>query len=146
MYLVSFVLVLLFLVSVFFSITLHSAHDSFLMKYLSDFLGFDKAPDTSVEKYREEIRMGLYPPEIHPKEKTDEESSAVLVLPWTYCPTPDDPVACLHLVEELMHLIIILITVRWIHNFSRSALQVDIFRPNSVFLHPLGNAVTDSKQ
>ena len=67
--------------------------------------------------------MGLYPPEIHFKEKTDAESSAMLVLPWTYCPTLDDPVACLHLVEELVHLIIILITVRWIHNFSRSALQ-----------------------
>ena len=43
----------------------------------------------------------------------DEELPAEkeLVLPWTYCPA-QDPAICLNLVEELMHLIIILITVR----------------------------------
>jgi hypothetical protein len=83
------------------------------MHYSTDFLGFENAPNTRVAKYREEIRQGLYPSEIHSNEKIDEESSVRLVLPWTYCPAPDDPETCLHLIEELMHLIINLITVRW---------------------------------
>ena len=83
------------------------------MNYSTDFLGFDNAPNTRVATYREEIRQGLYPSEIHSNEKIDEESSVRLVLPWTYCPAPDDPETCLHLIEELMHLIINLITVRW---------------------------------
>ena len=84
-----------------------------LMNNSTDFLGFDKAPNTRVAKYREEIYQGLYPSEINSNEKTDEESSVRLVLPWTYCPAPDDPEICLHLIEELMRLIIVLITVRW---------------------------------
>jgi hypothetical protein len=85
---------------------------SFIVIYSIDFLGFDKAPNKRIAKYREEINSGLYPSEIQSNQKTDEESSAELVLPWTYCPAPDDPATCLSLVDELMHLIIILITVR----------------------------------
>ena len=61
--------------------------------------------------------MGLYPPEMNAindddAADDDEESPAEeLVLPWTYCPAQDLAI-CLNLVEELMHLIIILITVR----------------------------------
>lgn len=88
-----------------------------LMNNSTDFLGFDKAPNARVAKYREEIYQGLYPSEINSNEKTDEESSVRLVLPWTYCPAPDDPEICLHLIEELMRLIIVLITVRWTPQF-----------------------------
>jgi hypothetical protein len=111
------------------------------MYYSSDFLGFDKAPNTRVAKYREEIYQGLYPSEFS-NEKTDEESSAGLVLPWTYCPAPDDPVTCLHLVEELMHLIIVLITVRW------TPVSVAVMTSFVLTLLPsiLGNAVAGPKQ
>lgn len=75
-----------------------------------DFLGFEVAPTASVDQYKNEIERGLYPPEIEGAEETDE-SSREIVLPWTsYCPAPD-PSTCMALVQELLHLIILLITV-----------------------------------
>ena len=71
-----------------------------------DFLGFDKAPNANVDQYKTETLMGLYPPEIA---STDGESSTELNLPWTYSPA-QDAAACMSLVEELLHFIIILIT------------------------------------
>ena len=84
-----------------------------------DFLGFDKAPNSNIERYKQELGMGLYPPELEEKKEEDEEGmeegddekpSTKLVLPWTYCPVTD-PEMVLRLVDELLHLIIILITV-----------------------------------
>jgi len=85
-----------------------------------DFLGFEKAPNSNVERYKQELGKGLYPPELEEKKEEDEEDmeeegddekpSTKLVLPWTYCPVTD-PEMVLRLVDELLHLIIILITV-----------------------------------
>ena len=87
-----------------------------------DFLGFEKAPTSNVERYKQELGMGLYPPELEEKKEVEEEDmemeeededetlSPKLVLPWTYCPVTD-PEMVLRLVDELLHLIIILITV-----------------------------------
>ena len=76
---------------------------------LFDFLGFGKAPNDNAEKYRDEVNSGLYPCE-HATEKASDETSTEIVLPWTYCPAPDDPAACFHLVDEFMRFILILIT------------------------------------
>lgn len=73
-----------------------------------DFLGFEKAPTANVDQYKNELSKGLYPPEI--EADVSDESFPELVLPWTYCPAPD-PTTCLNLVQELMHIIILLITV-----------------------------------
>jgi hypothetical protein len=76
-----------------------------------DFLGFETAPTVNVEKYKTEIGLGLYPPEIkRADDVTVDVSTPELILPWTYCPAPD-PATCLALVQELLHLIILLITV-----------------------------------
>ena len=87
-----------------------------------DFLGFQKAPDANPEQYHHQVRMGLYPPEIqatidNDNDDADDDSSTLEelvppepVLPWTYTST-HDPSTRLNLVEELLHLIIILITV-----------------------------------
>jgi len=65
-----------------------------------DFLEFEKAPTSNVER-----RGGRH------SMKGDEKPSTKLVLPpWTYCPVTD-PEMVLRLVDELLHLIIILITV-----------------------------------
>jgi hypothetical protein len=73
-----------------------------------DFLGFGKAPTADIHRYKNEVRQGLYPPEICADET--DESSPEIGLPWTYCPAPD-PLTCLALVQELLHLIILLISV-----------------------------------
>ena len=77
---------------------------------LFDFLGFGKAPNENVEKYRDGVNSGLYPCELNATEKAGNETSTEIVLPWTYCPAPDDPAAFFHLVDEFMRLILILIT------------------------------------
>ena len=67
--------------------------------------------------------MGLYPPEMSAAadgagtDVADDGGAPPAerrtVLPWTYCPA-HDAATCLTLVEELLHLIIILITVRMV--------------------------------
>ena len=81
-----------------------------------DFLGFEKAPDANVDRYKQELGMGLYPPEMEEtkdemEEEMEDDSTEEIVLPWTYCPVATDPATVLRLVDELLHLIIILITV-----------------------------------
>lgn len=82
-----------------------------------DFLGFEKAPNANVDRYKQELGMGLYPPEIEEtkeeemEEEMEDDSTEEIVLPWTYCPVATDPATVLRLVDELLHLIIILITV-----------------------------------
>ena len=63
-----------------------------------DFAGFAKAPDSDITRYKEEVKIGLYPPE-----KDDE-------VPWTYSPAKDSTISSLSLLEEVLHLLIILIT------------------------------------
>lgn len=73
-----------------------------------------------MDLYKSQVRMGLYPSELNDagyeeeeKMKNDDEGElpeGKHVLPWTYCPAKDRA-TCLNLVEELLHLIIILITV-----------------------------------
>lgn len=85
-----------------------------------DFLGFEKAPSANVDRYKQEIALGWYPPEIDNVKEDDGTEEGVgsslaaeteVVLPWTYSPATD-PATYLTLVSELLHLIIILITVR----------------------------------
>ena len=79
-----------------------------------EFLGFSSAPHANVDKYMQEIQMGLYPSEI---KDLDNEKSQVAALPWSNC-LVEDPVLCMSLVEELLHLIIILITASTIWRHS----------------------------
>jgi hypothetical protein len=104
-----------------------------------DFLGFGKAPTANVALYKNELSKGLYPPEI--EADVTDESLPELVLPWTYCPAPD-PSTCLALVQELMHIIILLITVS-------NAMLIPIMFPVVAETLPfatisLGNATTES--
>ena len=84
-----------------------------------DFLGFDKAPDGDVERYKREVQMGLYPAEIRAaydtkeKQKDEQMVESMTVLPWTYSPA-SDPTTCIVLLEELLHLIIIVSTCPWV--------------------------------
>jgi len=73
-----------------------------------DFLGFRKAPDTDVERYRREINEGLYPAEINSSSEK-HGSPGIPNLPWTSSPAKD-VTTLLVVVEELLHLVIILIT------------------------------------
>ena len=80
-----------------------------------NFLGFQKAPNTNVDRYKEEIKAGMYPPEVSTPDDDDESSETSAadepVLPWTYSPTQDSA-TYVNLVEELLHTVIVLITVR----------------------------------
>lgn len=72
---------------------------------LFDFLGFDKAPNVNVEKYRDKVNS-----ELNATKKAGDETLTQIVLPWTYCPAPDDPAAYFHLVHEIMRFVLTLIT------------------------------------
>lgn len=72
-----------------------------------DFLGFSKAPNTDVDRYMQEVQMGLFPAEIDPTNKGQLSESPIL--PWTFTPAKDST-TFFFLVEELLHLFIILIT------------------------------------
>ncbi len=67
-----------------------------------DFAGLVPGVKLYEEKYWNEIKDGLYPPE----KQMDNESKT---LPWTYSPT-DDPVRCKSMLEEFFHTLIILVT------------------------------------
>lgn len=112
-----------------------------------DFLGFVKAPNGDVDRYKREVDRGLYPPEIDDtQEGSDDGSSGQPVLPWTFCPSADAS-TCLQLVEELLHLIIILITVRTAHPACMSS-YFDLLFPYcslpDLLVLVAGNAVTES--
>ena len=93
-----------------------------------DFLGYEKAPTSDVDQYKKEVQMGLYPREIEvaddDDDSDDESTPKEPVLPWTYSPATD-PAFCMGLVNELLHLIIILVTVR--SQEARSALRLLLF-------------------
>lgn len=120
-----------------------------------DFLGFEKAPNTNVDRYNSEIKMGLYSGEqtvvMEADDNMDEGRDEPQVLPWTYCPATD-PVIILKMVNELLHLIIILITVRRIPDDTCFLLSSSCLKVCSLFfvvnncLHPLGIAVAKPKR
>ena len=87
----------------------------FTSQRVFDFLGFQKAPNANVDRYKEEIKAGMYPPEVNTPdddgESSDTSTSDEPVLPWAYSPTQDSA-TYVNLVEELLHTVIILITVR----------------------------------
>lgn len=68
---------------------------------LFDFLGFAKAPDTDVSSYCNEVNDGLYPAE--------QDSRTGILLPYSYTPARDTS-SFLSLLDELLHLLLILIT------------------------------------
>ncbi len=83
-----------------------------------DFAGFGKAPNADIVRYSDEVRRGLYSGESSsassPGDNDLEGSGAGgdngrLVLPWTYTPAKEASV-CLALLEELLHLLIVLMT------------------------------------
>lgn len=82
---------------------------------LFDFVGLKKAPNADVERYKQEIERGMYPGELPGPDEEQKESESCptprLVLPWTYSPVHDPP-ALLKLVDEFLHIIILLVTVR----------------------------------
>lgn len=65
----------------------------------------ENAPSSDVQRYSREVQAGLYPKEI----TSQETSTNFDVIPWTYSPAKDFATA-ISLVEELLLLIIILIT------------------------------------
>ncbi|KAL3922278.1 MAG: hypothetical protein SGILL_002291 [Bacillariaceae sp.] len=69
---------------------------------LFDFCGLAKAPDADVNRYLDEVDKGLYF-----AEKGSEEAGDEFLLPSTYSPAKDAG-ACLLLLEEFLHTMIIL--------------------------------------
>jgi hypothetical protein len=79
---------------------------------LFDFLGFAKAPNSNIHRYKEELVAGLYNPEIK-KEATNHAMEQIeecdIVLPWTYSPAKD-VASSLALLEGFLYLLIVLVT------------------------------------
>jgi hypothetical protein len=79
---------------------------------LFDFLGFAKAPNSNIHRYKEELVAGLYDPELkteaisHTMEVIEEGD---MVLPWTYT-AAKDVTSSLALLEDFLHLLIVLVT------------------------------------
>lgn len=71
---------------------------------LFDFLGFAKAPQANAGLYREQIAAGLYS-----AEKKEEGEGVDLEFPWTYS-LAKDVSSSLSMLEEFLHLLIILMT------------------------------------
>ncbi|KAL3922161.1 MAG: hypothetical protein SGILL_002354 [Bacillariaceae sp.] len=69
---------------------------------LFDFCGLAKAPDADVNRYLDEVQKGLYS-----SEKGSEEMGDDFLLPSTYSPARDAG-ACLLLLEEFLHTVIII--------------------------------------
>jgi len=69
---------------------------------LFDFCGLAKAPDTDINRYLDEVEKGLYP-----AEKNSEEIGNDFGMPSTYSPARDSA-ACLLLLEEFLHAMIII--------------------------------------
>ena len=76
-----------------------------------DFVGFDLAPPTDLDRYVGEIRSGMYPAEIKALEKEGGISSAssTPAMPWSYTPARDSSHE-MSLLGELLHLFIIMIS------------------------------------
>jgi len=69
---------------------------------LFDFLGFSNAPMANKEMYQQQVESGLYPEEIR-------ELEPVIVYPWTFT-AASEVSYCLPLLEEFLHLLIVLLT------------------------------------
>eukprot|EP00550_Attheya_septentrionalis_P012964 CAMPEP_0198304944 /NCGR_PEP_ID=MMETSP1449-20131203/57651_1 /TAXON_ID=420275 /ORGANISM="Attheya septentrionalis, Strain CCMP2084" /LENGTH=2807 /DNA_ID=CAMNT_0044007473 /DNA_START=500 /DNA_END=8923 /DNA_ORIENTATION=- len=79
-----------------------------------EFAGFEHAPMSDPDRYLAEQNMGLYPSQLHSDQNSVGEASTTaetdsIVFPWTYTPAKDAS-SLLSLLEELLHLLIILIT------------------------------------
>jgi len=77
-----------------------------------DFAGFAKAPNSDINLYRKEVTMGLYPGEdvAWKNDHLDLYALPPLALPWTYTPARGDTLSSLTLLEEFLHLLIVLVT------------------------------------
>ena len=76
---------------------------------LYDFMGFEKAPNSNIVQYKEELALEVYNPETKTKDAMNYFESCDMVLPWTYTPAKDVP-SSVALLEEFLHLLIVLIT------------------------------------
>ena len=74
-----------------------------------DFMGFAKAPDSNIPRYKEELALEVYLPEIKSPKSIGYVEEEDIALPWTYTPASDLS-ASLALLEEFLHLLIVLIT------------------------------------
>jgi hypothetical protein len=74
-----------------------------------DFMGFAKAPDSNIPRYKEELALGVYLPEIKSPKSIGYVEEEDIALPWTYTPASDLS-ASLALLEEFLHLLIVIIT------------------------------------
>jgi hypothetical protein len=81
-----------------------------------DFCGLQMAPDSDLDRYHQEVNAGVYPGEMqrsmqHVTTGTgDTNIPSLFVLPHTYSPASKDVVQSLALLEEALHLLIVLVT------------------------------------
>ena len=70
----------------------------------------ESAPPSNLDRYSQEVKAGLYPKETIPQSSTNQEELQLTnVLPWIYSPARDFAMS-IGLVEELLLLIITIIT------------------------------------
>jgi len=73
------------------------------------------APGFNVNRYHEEVKGGIYPGEVQRSMQragvgVDANSPPVFIPPQTYSPASKDAAQCLALLEEALHLLIVLVT------------------------------------
>ena len=70
-----------------------------------DFMGFAKAPHANPDLYKEQVEANMYPGE----QRAEEDDENVVAMPWTFTPAKD-VTASLALLEEFLHLLIVVIS------------------------------------